>query len=67
MILRIWGESLFSIDVILEACSKCIYFVAMKEMPKDETDIWKREEGKAEKMSEKQSFCVNLYLWFKLP
>jgi hypothetical protein len=29
--------------------------------------IWRREEGKAEKMSEKQSLCVNLYLWFRLP
>ena len=36
----------------------------MKEMPEDETDIWRREEGKDEKMSEKKSLCVNLYLYF---
>lgn len=30
-------------------------------------EIWRREEGKGEKISEKQNHCVNLSLWFKQP
>ena len=47
--------SLFSVDINKEACSKCTHFVAMKEMPKDETG--RRDGGKAQKMSEKHILC----------
>lgn len=39
----------FSVGINKEACSKCINFLNMKEMPKDETDTGRRDGAKFRK------------------